>query len=577
MQERITIKRRPLVASKIEGGDHLHPLLTRVFQARGIHHANQLDYRLKNICLPQGLSGLQQAHELIYEALKSHTKIVVVGDFDSDGATATALVIRSMKAMGAKHIDFLVPNRFDYGYGLSSRLVEELSQQQTGLIITVDNGISSHAGVKLAKQLGMKVIITDHHLPSDQLPDADAIVNPNLSGDTFPSKNLAGVGVAFYLMASFKTFLDQSGWFDAIGLVAPNMSQWLDLVALGTVADVVSLDQNNRILVSAGLALMKKQKCVPGLLALFQIAQRDPLLAHVGDLGFALAPRLNAAGRLEDMRIGIELLLTDDHEKAILLADALNQINQQRQSIQQEMQIFADSVVNELRKRNNLPAGLCLYHKDWHQGVVGLLASRVKESTNRPTFAFAKESEHSGRLKGSGRSVDGFHIRDALVTIDQRYPDVIEKFGGHAMAAGLTLHIDKKKQFDDAFNEVVSEWAKEQGQSYVVHTDGSVDSEYLSVHVAQLIEESGPWGAYFPEPLFDDWFVIKQKKEVGTYHCKLQLQTIDKRKKIDAIAFQSTPNDFPEIGDKVQMTYHLQVNHFNGRSQLQLLVRNTIK
>lgn len=576
MSKRLTVKRRSVPDTEIKGGEHLHPLISQIYRSRGVTDISQVTYRLQQLHRPDGLLGLDSAIALLKDALKRQSRIVVVGDFDADGATATALMIRSLRAMGAQHVDFVVPNRFDYGYGLSTKLVSDLVGMRAELVITVDNGISSFDGVALAKKHGMHVIITDHHLPADELPVADAIVNPNCQGDEFPSKFLAGVGVAFYLLASLKTALSQAGWFEQNKMLEPNLSQWLDLVALGTVADVVPLDNNNRIMVHAGLRLMRKQSCLPGLLALFHVAGRKPQEADANDLAFALAPRLNAAGRLEDMSVGIALLLTDDINEAKSLAASLNDINQQRQAIQEDMQRFADSVVKQLRRTQSLPDGLCLYHKDWHQGVVGLLASRVKEAIHRPTIAFAHDSEHSPWLKGSARSVDGFHIRDALVAIDQQNPEMIKKFGGHAMAAGLTLHQNHRKSFDQAFQQQAALFFEQKGVDEVVVTDGGLPEHYFTLNTAELLSQAGPWGARFPEPLFDDWFEIKMKKEVGQGHCRLQLQTSDGSKRIGAIAFRMHPNEFPDIDERVQICYHINENHFNGRSQLQILVKHIL-
>nr|WP_218944347.1 single-stranded-DNA-specific exonuclease RecJ [Marinicella rhabdoformis] len=554
----------------------MHPLLAQIYKSRGVTHIKQVDYQLKHLYRPEGLLGVDQAVELLIDAIQNQHRILVVGDFDADGATATALVIRSMRAFGAKHIGFIVPNRFDYGYGLSPELVNDLASQKPDLLITVDNGISSHKGVALAKSLGMKVIVTDHHLPAETLPDADAIINPNLNDDAFPSKNLAGVGVAFYLMARLKSALQQIDWFNQHALKVPNVGQWLDLVALGTVADVVKLDENNRILVNAGLNLMKKGRSCFGIQALFDVANRPSEVADSSSLGFVLAPRLNAAGRLEDMSVGIDLLLTDDRSMAKQLAQELDGINKQRREIQESMQNLADSVVKQLKQDDALPMGLCLYHKDWHQGVVGLLASRVKEAVNRPTIVFALENEGSEWLKGSARSITGFHIRDALVEIDSEQPEVIQKFGGHAMAAGLTIHQSQKKAFLKAFDSKVKVWAGSGGLAKVVDTDGVLPSHFMFQETAQTIKQSGPWGEHFPEPLFDGWFEIKNKKEVGQGHTKLALKVEDDLKQVDAIAFNIHPSDFPSEGNRVQICYQMDINEFRGRTRLQLIVRNII-
>lgn len=574
--KQITIKRRTIPDIEIKGGAHLHPFLAQIYKSRGVTDIKQVDYQLKNLLMPHGLLGMESAVSLLINAIKEQKRVLVVGDFDADGATATALVIRALRSFGALHVDFIVPNRFDYGYGLSPELVNDLLSIKPDVLITVDNGISSHQGVSLAKSLGMQVIITDHHLPAETLPDADAIINPNLNGDAFPSKHLAGVGVAFYLMAKLKSALQKDGWFEHKQLATPRVSAWLDLVALGTVADVVQLDDNNRILINSGLELMKKQCCCPGVLALFEVAGRPAALADSAALGFVLAPRLNAAGRLEDMSIGINLLLTDDRQTAKALAQQLDEINKQRREIQESMQNLADSVVKQLQKDDALPMGLCLFHKDWHQGVVGLLASRVKEAVNRPTIVFALEKEGSEWLKGSARSLPGFHIRDALVSIDRQYPEMIHKFGGHAMAAGLTLHQSQKKAFLMAFNDAVKQWAAGQSLNKIQVTDGVLPGELMSQHVAAMLQQAGPWGESFPEPVFDGWFVIKEKKEVGMGHCKLSLQMEEANKKVDAIAFNIHPNDFPPESNRVQICYQMDINEFRGRTRLQLIVRNIV-
>lgn len=570
---RLKLQRRKVPDITIKGGEHLHHLIQRVYLARGITDYAQVEYRLQHLYRPDGLLGVEQAAKLIIQAIETNRHIVVVGDFDADGATSTALVIRGLKAMGAKHISFMVPNRFEYGYGLTGELVDELVKVGAELIITVDNGISSFNGVSKAKKLDMDVIITDHHLPPEQLPPADAIVNPSLVGDEFPSKSLAGVGVAFYLLTIVKAKMKADGFFSQNRkLSEPNLAQWLDLVAVGTVADLVPLDANNRILVKAGIQRIKSRRCLPGINALFEVAQIDQANADSNSIAFYVAPRLNAAGRLEDMSIGINLLLTDDHAEAKKLAIQLNDINQQRKKIQQDMQIFADSVVNELMKQTELPDAICLYHKHWHQGVVGLLASKVKESTHRPVVAFAKESADSPYLKGSARSIQGLHIRDVLVDIDAQNPKMVNKFGGHAMAAGLTLHQEQLKPFQKAFVRQVKAHLKDDVIKQTIYSDGSVDTEDLSLYMAEMIQEFGPWGQQFEQPVFDDWFVIKSKKLIGENHCKLVLQTTDQMKQIDAVAFGFHPNQFAEEGKSTHLCYQMQVNEFRNRRMLQLKI-----
>ncbi len=564
--------RRAVPEHDIPGAEHLHHLIKRLYLARGILHHDQVDYRLNQLHQPAGFKGLDQAADVAVNAIKTPQQIVVVGDFDADGATATALVIRALRQMGAQHLNFLVPNRFEYGYGLTTELVDELEQMKAEVVITVDNGISSFDGVTKAKALGMSVIITDHHLPPDKLPPADAIVNPNCAGDEFPSKSLAGVGVAFYLMAAIRKQLDEEHWFETQGSAAPNLAQLLDLVALGTVADLVPLDVNNRILVNAGLQRIKSHRCVIGISALFQVAGSNQDHADADSLAFYIAPRLNAAGRLEDMSIGINLLLTDDQAEAKQLAQQLQAINQQRKAIQADMQRFADSVVDELKKQAELPDALCLFHENWHQGVVGLLASKVKEFTHRPVIAFAKEGEHSEWVKGSARSIQGLHIRDVLVDVDATHPGLIKKFGGHAMAAGLTLKQCDLIVFKQVFGDAVSARLSSDQLQQVVYSDGPVAVEDLSLRVAELIQSAGPWGQHFEQPVFDDWFIVKQKKLIGENHTKLTLQTTDLSKQIAAIAFNHHPNQFAEMDEKMHLCYQMMVNEFRNKRSLQLKI-----
>lgn len=572
----IKIKRRIIPEANAINGIGLSPLIQRLYLSRNIVSPQQITYKLANLLIPQKLLGIKNAASIIIDAFVDNKKIVIVGDFDADGATATALCLRAIRAFGHHNIDYLVPNRFDFGYGLSSQLIPILKDMQAELIITVDNGISSIDGTQAAVDSGMQVIITDHHLPAEILPNANAIVNPNLNGDEFPSKHLAGVGVVFYLLAEIRRQLNDANWFVEKNIPSPNLAQWLDIVALGTVADMVALDDNNRILVTEGIKRIKSGATVAGIKALLKIADKDIEKTNTETFGFVIAPRLNAAGRLEDMSIGIELLTTDDENKAFMLAQELDSINQQRKEIQKDMQQVADSVVNELDKIKKLPHGICLYHKDWHQGVVGLLASKVKEKTNRPVIAFAPENDTSTILKGSARSISGFHIRDALVNIETNHPKLMLKFGGHAMAAGLSLEQDNYSQFREIFNKTVNDSLTEEQRLHTIETDGELDSIDLCLAIAEELQEHGPWGQNFPAPLFDGWFNIMDKKEVGTGHTKLTLQTQDFSKRIDAIAFGIHPNNFKQEGDKNQLTYKLDINEFRGRKRLQLIVQNII-
>ncbi len=564
--------RRTLPETTLKGGEHLHHLIQRIYLARGITSYGDVDYRLKNLQAPVGFKGLKTAAELVVKAIRQQRRIVIVGDFDADGATSTALVMRALRQMGAQFVDFVVPNRFEFGYGLTVELVDVLKQQQAELVITVDNGISSFNGVSQAKKMGMQVIITDHHLPPDQLPPADAIVNPNCVGDEFPSKALAGVGVAFYLMSAVKSRLVADNWFEQSGLPTPNLARYLDLVALGTVADLVPLDRNNRILVDAGLRRIMHSRSCQGMNALFAVSGIDQHSADANALAFYVAPRLNAAGRLEDMSIGINLLLTDDPIEAKQLAAQLQQINQQRKKIQADMQRFADSVVAELKGKSELPDALCLFHQHWHQGVVGLLASKVKEYTHRPVIAFAKESNESNWVKGSARSIKGLHIRDVLVAVDAENPGLIKKFGGHAMAAGLTLEQQNLPVFKERFNAHVKHHLSVDSLNQTIVSDGSVEAIDLTLRMAEMIQEAGPWGQHFDPPLFDGWFIIKQKKMIGENHTKLTLQTPDLSKKIAAIAFNHLPEEFSEKDESVHLCYQMMVNEFRSRLSLQLKI-----
>ncbi len=571
------IKHRPIIQSDALRGLGLHPLVERLYLARGVTSPEQVQYRLDRLLRPDGLNGLETASARLQQALEKNQRIVIVGDFDADGATATALAIRALRAFGAQDVDFLVPNRFDFGYGLSPELIPILEERGCEVIITVDNGISSFAGVDAANQAGMDVIITDHHLPGEQLPAATAIVNPNLGDCEFPSKNLAGVGVLFYLMAALRQRLSANDWFQSRDMAPPSLARWLDLVALGTVADLVPLDSNNRILVTEGIRRIRAGHCVPGIAALLQVAGKENHSVTTETIGFFLAPRLNAAGRLEDMNIGINLLLTDDADEARNLAAQLDDINHQRRSIQADMQKLADSIVTQLKHMDRLPMGLCLFHPEWHQGIVGLLASKVKERIGRPVFAFAPENEQSEWLKGSGRSVPGFHLRDALVEMETRQPGLMRRFGGHAMAAGVTVHRDKLKPFTDAFQAVVREHHEHTPLAQVIETDGPLPESDLSLHTAEALERAGPWGQGFPPPLFDGWFTLESKKEIGTGHTRLELRVIDGYKKIEAVAFGKIPQEFPPEGEKIWITYELSVNEFRGRKRLQLMVRELIE
>lgn len=520
----------------------------------------------------QQLSGIDNAVEILYNAFREGIRIIVVGDFDADGATSTALSVLGMRALGCDNISYLVPNRFEDGYGLSPEVVDQAKARGAQLIVTVDNGISSHAGVAHAKTLGIPVIVTDHHLPGDTLPEAEAIINPNLRDCEFPSKSLAGVGVAFYLMLALRTFLRDKGWFDERNIAPPNLAELLDLVALGTVADVVPLDANNRILTWQGLSRIRAGKCRPGIKALLEISNRDPQQLAASDLGFALGPRLNAAGRLDDMSVGVVLLLCDNLGEARVLASELDALNQTRKEIEQGMQAEALILCEKLeRSSETLPGGLAMYHPEWHQGVVGILASRIKERFHRPVIAFAPAGD--GTLKGSGRSIQGLHMRDALERLDTLYPDLMIKFGGHAMAAGLSLEEHKFEQFQQRFGELVTEWLDPALLQGEVISDGPLSAAEMSMEVAQLLRDAGPWGQMFPEPLFDGRFRLLQQRLVGERHLKVMVEPVGGGPLLDGIAFNIDTTCWPDNGVReVELAYKLDINEFRGNRSLQIII-----
>ncbi|AUX94630.1 single-stranded-DNA-specific exonuclease RecJ [Mixta gaviniae] len=551
----------------------LHPLLRRLYAQRGIGDERELERGAKFLHPWQGLSGMQQAVELLHQALRDQKQIMIVGDFDADGATSTALTVLALRSMGGRHVQYLVPNRFDDGYGLSPEVVEQAAARGAELILTVDNGISSHAGVLCAHQKGIPVLVTDHHLPGETLPEAEAIVNPNLNDSTFPSRALAGVGVAFYLMLALRAHLREQGWFDS-GLAIPNLAELLDLVALGTVADVVPLDANNRILVWQGMSRIRAGKCRPGIRALLEVANRDARQLAASDLGFALGPRLNAAGRLDDMSVGVALLLTEDLAQARMLASELDALNQTRKEIEQGMQAEALALCNQLERSSDaLPLGLAFYHPEWHQGVVGILASRLKERFHRPVIAFAPAGD--GTLKGSGRSVAGLHLRDALERLDTLNPGLILKFGGHAMAAGLSLEEAKFEQFSALFSALVGEWLDADALQGVIWSDGELTAPELTLPVAEMLRDAGPWGQAFPEPVFDGKFKLLQQRLVGERHLKVMVEPLGGGPLLDGIAFNVDTRLWPDASVRhVELAYKLDVNEFRGNRSAQLLIEH---
>lgn len=556
----------------------LHPVMRRIFLSRGVRDVGQLSLALRDLGLPDGMKGLEEAACILADALAQDRSILVVGDFDADGATGASLALLALRAMGCANVDFRVPDRFEYGYGLSVALVDDIAAgRRPDLLITVDSGINCVAGVARARELGCDVIVTDHHLPGEVLPSANAIVNPNLPGDSFPSKSLAGVGVVFYLLSALRTELRSRDWFGP-GRPEPNLAQFLDLVALGTVADLVPLDHNNRVLVAQGLRLIRSGRARHGVMALLRAGNRDYRYAVASDLGFAVGPRLNAAGRLEDMSAGIRCLLSESRAEADLIASKLEDLNRQRRAMQEEMQSEAMQQVRALLQsleNAELPSVLCLHDDHWHQGVVGLVASRVKDAVHRPVFAFAPESEGADVLKGSARSIRGLHIRDALALTHARHPDLIEAFGGHAMAAGLTVRREALEPLRDALNASVDEMLDGSELTEEILTDGDLKPVDIGLDLACLIEAHGPWGQRFPEPLFDGWFEVSARRVVGGSHLKMVVRPHSGGMEIDAIAFGRSPEDLPENGP-VRLLYRLGVNRWRGQESPQLLVEHLL-
>ena len=566
-----TIKRRPAELGDTDFSADIPPLLQRIYAARGVHNDTELQNQLKYLPSPNQLKGVDVAVELLTAALQTQQSLLIVGDFDCDGATSTALGILALKAIGFQQVDYLVPNRFEYGYGLTPEIVQLAAANKPDIIITVDNGISSIAGVAAAQQAGTKVIVTDHHLPGEQLPQADSIVNPNQPGCEFPSKNLAGVGVIFYLLSALRARLRQHNWFANNGIAEPNLATWLDLVALGTVADVVPLDRTNRILVHQGLQRIRAGRCRPGILALMATAGRDYRNAVAMDFGFFVGPRLNAAGRLDDISHGIECLLTDSPDIAREFAQELDGLNRDRKLIEAQMQKEALALVDQLNlDEEGLPWGLCLYNPDWHQGVVGLLASRIKEKVHRPVIAFADAGE--GEIKGSARSIPGLHIRDALDAVAARHPGLLSKFGGHAMAAGMSLPLDKLEEFKSAFDEEVRRQLCDEDLQAVLHTDGEMTEEDFTLGRVEQLRDGGPWGQHFPEPTFDGEFRLVQQRIVGEKHLKMVLAH-DSGEAVDAIAFNIDLNCWPAPQvERVHCAFKPDINEWRGNRSVQLIV-----
>ena len=570
--KRVSIERRAPGSEQLPIFSQVPHALARIYASRGVQSQAELGRNLKELLPDSEMKGMNEAVARLSHAVVSNESMLIVGDFDCDGATSTAVAILGLRMMGATQVDYLVPNRFEYGYGLSPEIVEVAHTQSPSLLITVDNGISNVEGVARARSLGMDVVVTDHHLAGDQLPDAAAIVNPNQPGCGFPAKSTCGVGVIFYVLIALRRALQQQGWFEQQGLAVPNLASLLDLVALGTVADVVALEHNNRVLVHQGLKRIRAGQARPGLLALIEISGRQKERLVASDLGFAIAPRLNAAGRLEDMSIGIECLLSDDADYARDLAQSLDQLNLERRGIEQEMQQQALQLLDQIPlDENQLPYGLCLYDEAWHQGVVGILASRIKERTHRPVIAFARGD--NGDIKGSARSIPGLHIRDALATLNARHPGLISKFGGHAMAAGLTLNSGALDQFKVAFDQAVREQLSADDLDQRIETDGELSASEMSLELAERLREAGPWGHHFPEPLFDGQFSVLQQRIVGQRHLKLVLMDAKTGISVDAIHFNADMDCWPDQAIvSVRAVYKLDVNEFRGQRNVQLMV-----
>ncbi|WFL71881.1 single-stranded-DNA-specific exonuclease RecJ [Haemophilus influenzae] len=549
-----------------------HPLLDRLYRARRIQNTKELDRTLKSMLNPNQLYGIDQAVNLLVEAYQQQQKIVIVGDFDADGATSTALSVLALRQLGFSDVDYLVPNRFEQGYGLSIPVAEMAIEKGVQLLMTVDNGVSSFEGIAFLKEKGIRALVTDHHLPPETLPPADAIVNPNLSQCHFPSKSLAGVGVAFYLMLAVRAKFRELGIFTAE--TQPNFTDLLDLVALGTVADVVPLDQNNRILAYQGLMRIRARRCRPGIIALAEVANRNVEQFTSSDLGFCIGPRLNAAGRLDNMSIGVELLLANEMSKARELALDLDELNQTRKEIEAGMKLEAIKICQNLTALfKELPYGITLYQPDWHQGVLGIVSSRVKDQYHRPVIAFTQDSE--GILKGSARSIEGLHMRDVLERIHSQHPNMILKFGGHAMAAGLSIREEHFDDFQHIFNQTVADWFDEEHMQSIIWTDGELNSNEFNLETAELIKSVGTWGQGFPEPCFDGEFKILDQRAIGQNknHLKMLLEPKQGGVLLDAIAFNINTRLYPDLSIKqARLAYKLDINEFRGNRSLQLLV-----
>jgi len=553
--------------------EDLHPILQKIYAARHIFSVEELNYDIKYLLHFKNLKDIQKATDLLVDALICQKHILVVGDFDTDGATSTALAVQVLKTFGARHVNYIVPNRFKYGYGLTPEIVVLAEKQD--LIITVDNGISSNLGVKAAQEKGIKVLVTDHHIPPTILPSADAIVNPQQESDAFESKNLAGVGVIFYVMLALRERLKQMHWFKNQQIPYPKMDAWLDLVALGTIADMVPLDKNNRILVYHGLKKLQANKVRTGIRALASIANCSLEECTASDLSFKIAPRLNSAGRLKDMSIGIECLLTDDLQKALSLAQQLDELNKTRRSIENKMRIEAFHILEKMDVSSK-KTSICLFHPSWHQGITGLVAGRIKEKFKIPSIVFAPTNQ-PGELKGSARSIPGIHIRDILSTIASQYPEVLTRFGGHAAAAGLSLKLDQYEQFEHIFEKSVETAMTSMSSQSLVQLDGELTAQELNVQFAILLRDAGPWGQAFPEPVFNGCFQLLNQRIVGHSHLQLTLKLENSDKIFKGILFYADLNQWPNaLIRTVQVHYRLAIDTWEGRKNIQLQIQKLL-
>ncbi|MEM7195375.1 MAG: single-stranded-DNA-specific exonuclease RecJ [Pseudomonadota bacterium] len=574
-----TIKRRHALVDPDDSDVDVHPLVSRLFANRGVQPRTEMDYSLASLIAPTQLKDIDRAAQRLVDAITKQQRVLVIGDYDTDGATATALAITALRAMGLQTVDYLVPNRFDFGYGLSKGIAEVALTvpfgEQPDLVITVDNGIASIDGVDLLNDHGIDVVVTDHHLPGEELPQAYAIVNPNQPGCEFASKSIAGVGVIFYLMMQLRSLLEREHWFAGQGLKPPRLADYLDLVALGTVTDMVPLDRNNRILVAQGIARIRRGNCRPGIAAIMSLCNRDLSKCRTGDFGFQIGPRLNAAGRLDDISNGIECLLTSDKDAAQNLAEQLDAINRQRKEIESSMQRQANEIVGSfsIDSAVNRRQGYCLFHPDWHQGVTGLVASRIKEQTHAPVIALAPAE--NGLLTGSARSVSGLHIRDLLAEIDREFPGLMDRFGGHAMAAGLTIQSSNLDRFDTAFVAASAKVLAELPADAQIESDGELQGDWYTKEVAEMVADAAPWGQRFPEPVFDDEFDVLDYRIVGEQHLKLTLSNGKLPAPVDAIKFRylSYGDTAPRL-QRIAAAFRIDVNTFRGVSNLQLLIEH---